>query len=144
MINSVVENELVLTSNTDSIAFPTDVVRTCSANCCGWLQHDTGSSQYQITKGGVYEILFSTNITSATSGQVALTIENNGEPLTGTQMDATIATAGEYTSISTNRLVRVCNGGNANITITSLASINSTATQVPIVKNSSLIIKRIC
>ena len=143
MINSVQESALTLTSNTSEITFANDVVRTGSANCCGWLQHDEGSSQFQIIKGGIYEILYSGNITSATSGIVGLAIFSNNVPLTGTDMDETIATTDEYTNVATSRLIRVCNGANTIITVGSVPFINAVATQVPTIKNASLIIKKI-
>ena len=143
MINSINDTILVLSSNTANIPFSTDVVRTRSANCCGWLNHATGSTQYQITESGVYEILFNTNVTSADTGVVALGIEANGELLSGTEMDYTVATADAYGSVSANRLIRVCGNGSTTITVGSLATSGTTATQIPTVKNSSLIIKKI-
>lgn len=143
MINSINDTVLVLSSNTANIPFSTDVVRTRSANCCGWLNHATGSTQYQITEPGIYEILFNTNVTSADAGVVALGIEANGELLSGTEMDGTVATTDEYTNVATSRLIRVCNGANTIITVGSVPSINSVATQVPTIKNASLIIKKI-
>ena len=143
MINSINDTVLVLSSNTANIPFSTDVVRTRSANCCGWLNHATGSTQYQITEPGIYEILFNTNVTSADAGVVALGIEANGELLSGTEMDYTVATADAYGSVSANRLIRVCGNGSTTITVGSLATSGTTATQIPTVKNSSLIIKKI-
>lgn len=143
MINSINDTALVLSSNTANIPFSTDVVRTRSANCCGWLNHATGSTQYQITESGVYEILFNTNVTSADTGVVALGIEANGELLSGTEMDYTVATADAYGSVSANRLIRVCGNGSTTITVGSLATSGTTATQVPTIKNASLIIKKI-
>lgn len=145
MINSVQETALTLASNTDNIPFSTDVVRTRSANCVcgGWLNHSTGSTQYQITKPGIYEIMFNTNVTSATVGATALGIKANGELLSGTEMDYTVATANAYNSVSSNRLVRVCGNGSTTITVGSLPTSGATDTQIPIVKNVSLIIKRL-
>ena len=143
MINSINDTALVLSSNTANIPFATDVVRTRSANCCGWLNHATGSTQYQITEPGIYEILFNTNVTSTATGIVALGIEANGELLSGTEMDYTVATADAYGSVSANRLIRVCGDGSTTITVGSLALSGTTATQVPTVKNSSLIIKKL-
>ena len=143
MINSINDTVLVLSSNTANIPFSTDVVRTRSANCCGWLNHATGSTQYQITEPGIYEILFNTNVTSADAGVVALGIEANGELLSGTEMDYTVATADAYGSVSANRLIRVCGNGSTTITVGSLATSGTTATQIPTVKNSSLIIKKV-
>ena len=145
MINSINDVATILSSNTANIPFPSDVVRTRSANCVcgGWLNHSIGSTQYQITSPGIYEIMFNTNVTSATAGVVALGIKANGELLSGTEMDYTVATANDYNSISANRLVRLCGNSSMTITVGSLATSGATATQIPIVKNSSLIIKKV-
>lgn len=143
MINSVQDTALVLASNNSNIMFSSDVVRTRSANCCGWLTHALGSTQYQITAPGIYEIQFNANVTAATVGQVALAIKSNGEVLSGTEMDATIATANVYTNVSANRQVRVCCNGNATITVGSIPTVETVATQVPTIKNASLIIKKV-
>lgn len=143
MINSVQEAALTLTSNTANIAFSSDVVRTRSANCCGFLNHGVGGTQYQITSPGIYEIMFNTNVTSATAGVVALGIKANGELLSGTEMDYTVATANAYNSVSSNRLIRICGNGSTTITVGSLPTSEATATQIPIVKNASLVIKKV-
>lgn len=143
MINSVQETALTLASNTDNISFASDVVRTRNANCCGFLNHSVGSTQYQITAPGIYEILFNTNVTSATAGVVALGIKANGELLSGTEMDYTVATANAYNSVSSSRLVRICGNGSTTITVGSLPTSGATATQIPIIKNASIIIKRV-
>lgn len=144
MINSVNDVATTLSSNTANIPFTSDLVRTRSANCCGgWLNHSAGSTQYQITEPGIYEIMFNTNVTSATVGVVALGIKANGELLSGTEMDYTVATANAYNSVSSSRLVRLCGNSSMTITVGSLATSEATATQIPIVKNASLIIKKI-
>lgn len=143
MINSIQDTALVLASNTSNIPFSSDVVRTRSANCCDWLGHASGSAQYQLTEPGIYEIQFSANVTAATIGQVALAIKSNGEVLSGTEMDSTIDTAGVYASVSSNRLLRICCRGNATITVGSIPTVGTTATQIPTVKNVSLIIKKV-
>ena len=145
MINSVQETALTLANNTANIPFASDVVRTRSANCVcgGWLNHSTGSTQYQITEAGVYEIMFNTNVTSATVGATALGIKANGELLSGTEMDYTVATANVYGNVSANRLVRICGNASTTITVGSLPTSDATATQIPTIKNASLIIKRL-
>lgn len=142
-INSVQETALTLASNSDNIAFSSDVVRTRSANCCGWLNHTLGSTQYQITQPGIYEIQFNTNVSSALAGQVALGIKANGELLSGTEMDFTVATDNVFGNVSANRQIRICCNGSTTITVGSLPTIGATTTQIPIVKNASLIIKKI-
>lgn len=143
MINSVQEIALTLAGNAANIPFASDVVRTRSANCCGWLNHSAGSTQYQITKPGVYEIMFNANVTSAAVGITSLGINANGELLSGTEMDYTVATANAYGNVSANRLIRVCGNGSTTITVGSVPTVGATATQIPTVKNASLIIKRI-
>ena len=144
MINSVQEIALTLASNSANIPFASDVVRTRSANCCGgWLNHSAGSTQYQITEPGIYEIMFNTNVTSATAGLTALGIKANGELLSGTEMDYTVATANTFANVSANRLIRICGNGSTTITVGSIANVGATATQIPIVKNGSLIIKKV-
>lgn len=143
MINSVQETALTLASNVANIPFSSDVVRTRSANCCGWLNHSAGSTQYQITEPGVYEIMFNTNVTSATAGITGLGIKANGELLSGTEMDYTVATANTYGNVSANRLIRICGNGSTTITVGSVPTVGATATQIPAVKNASLVIKRI-
>ena len=143
MINSVQDTSLILASNTANIPFALDVVRTKSANCCGWLNHATGSTQYQLTQPGIYEIQFNTNVTSTTAGVVALGIKANGELLSGTEMDYTVATENAFGNVSANRLIRICCNGSTTITVGSLAVSETTDTQVPTVKNSSLIIKKV-
>lgn len=143
MINSVQDTELLLSSNSSNIIFSSDVVRTRSANCCGWLTHAPGSTQYQLTQPGIYEVQFNANVTSATVGQVALAIKSNGEVLSGTEMDATIGTANVYTNVSANRQIRVCCNGNTTITVGSIPAVGIVATQVPTIKNASLIIKKV-
>lgn len=143
MINSVQETALTLASNTANIPFASDVVRTRSANCCGFLNHSVGGTQYQLTESGIYEIMFNTNVTSATVGATALGIKANGELLSGTEMDYTVATANVYGNVSANRLVRICGNGSTTITVGSLPTSDATATQIPTIKNASLIIKRL-
>lgn len=143
MINSVQDTDVVLSSNSSNIIFSSDVVRTRSANCCGWLTHALGSTQYQLTQPGIYEVQFNTNVTSATVGQVALAIKSNGEVLSGTEMDVTVGTANVYTNVSANRQIRVCCNGNTTITVGSIAAVGTVATQVPTIKNASLIIKKV-
>lgn len=145
MINSINDVVTTLSANTANIPFTSDVLRTRSANCVcgGWLNHNTGSTQYQITLPGIYEIMFNTNVTSATAGAVALGIKANGELLSGTEMDYTVATANAYGNVSTNRLIRICGNGSTTITVGSLPTSDTTDTQIPIIKNANLIIKKV-
>ena len=147
MIQSVQEQELVLTSNTSAITFADTDLRTASANCFnGWLNHNEGSAQFNIVAGGIYEIEFGTNVTSATAGNVALAIFADGVQLAGTEMDAPV-TVGVYTHVSTDKKIRVCTRGSVTITVASVPAIvydgTATPTQIPIVKNANISIERL-
>lgn len=136
MINSV--NEAVQTVNANgNVLFVADVIRTRSATCCGWLQYSAGSGIFQLTRPGIYKIDFNANITSATVGALALAFKANGEQMTGTEMDVTVATANAYQNVSASRLVRVCGNGSTTITI------GNVGTLATLIKNANIIIEKI-
>lgn len=146
MIQSVQEQELVLKSNEDSITFSDTDLRTNSANCFnGWLNHNEGSATFNILGGGIYKITFNSNVTSATAGNVALAIFADGTQVNGTEVDTPVE-VGVYTNVSTTKYLRVCGRGNVTITVRSVPTIiydgTSTATQIPIIKNANITIKR--
>ena len=146
MIQSVQEQELVLTSNTSPITFADTDLRTASANCFnGWLNHNEGSATFNIVAGGIYEIDFNAIVTSATAGNVGLAIFTDGTQLAGSEMDTPV-TVGIFTNVSTKKYIRVCGRGSVSVTIASVPSITydgtTTATQIPIIKNANISIKR--
>ena len=147
MIQAVQDAQITLTSNSASLPFADTDLRTNSANCFnGWLNHNEGSAQFNIVAGGIYDISFNANVTSATAGNVALGIYANGSLLQGTEVDIPV-TIGIFNNVANNKKIRVCNRGNATITIQSIPTITyngtSTATQIPIVKNANISIERI-
>ena len=150
MIQSIINSVTPLISNTDSIEFPTDSIRTRSSTCCGWLNHDEGSANYDILNGGIYEVDFSTTISSATAGVVALQLFKNGEPISGTLMAETLAAAGNYANVSANAKVQVCCRGDANISVRAVPAVPTATdpttpivTQVPIIANAIFSISRL-
>ena len=151
MIESILEMITALTSNTSAIAFTSDDIRTRSANCCGWLQHSEGSPLYKILKGGLYEVSFNANVTSATAGTVALGLYQDGILIPGSTVIAEVATAGDYYNVSFDKLIEVCCRGDATITVTSVPTVltgatlpaTSTTTEIPVIQNANLsIIKK--
>ena len=147
MIQSVQEQELTLSSNTAPVTFSDTDLRTASANCFnGWLNHNEGSATFNIVAGGIYEINFNANVTSVTVGMVGLAIYVDGVKLSGAESDEIVATAGEYSNVSINKYIRVCGRGNATVTINSVPTITydttTTDTEIPIVKNANISIKR--
>ena len=148
LIQAVQESEVTLTSNTASIPFADIDLRTASANCFnGWLNHNEGSPLFNILAGGIYEITFNANITSATAGEAGLALFTDGVQLAGTETDAVITTAGDWESVSFNKKVRVCTRGSVTLTVNSVPTITyagtPTTTQIPIIKNANLSIERL-
>ena len=152
MIQSVLEPITVLTSNSSPIPFTEDDVRTRRANCCGWLQHNEGSPIYKILEGGLYEVSFNVNISSATVGTVALGLFLDGILVPGSTTIVEITTAGDYYNVSFDKLIKICCRGDATLTVASVPSVltgatlpgTPTVTEIPVVQNANLsIIKKI-
>lgn len=153
MIQSYINTITPLASNTSSVVFQKDCIRSnsCSpCNCQSWLCHNEGSSNYDIVKGGRYKITFNASISSATAGVVAFALFNNGEIIPGTQMVETV-TAGGYANIGIDKVLPVCCNGNANISVRSIASVPTPTapatpivTQIPIIENANFTITRKC
>ena len=125
MIQSVNEQIQILTSNSSTLSFVNDDVRSRNANCCGFLQHDEGSPLYKLLDGGVYEVSFNANVTSAT--------------------------AGDYYNVSFDKLIKICCRGDATLTVASVPNVLTgatlpgapTVTEIPVVQNANLsIIKK--
>ena len=148
MIQALQITPEILTSNTDNINFDTVDLRSRTANCCGWLQYMPGGSDFTIIGGGTYKISFNANVTSATAGQVALALKSaTGTDVEGTEMDATITTAGVYSNISFTKLIRLCPRVNTTIAVGSIPAVGgvtpAVATQIPTIKDANLIIEKI-
>ena len=151
MIQSVQELPIILTSNSATLSFLNDDVRTKSANCCGWLQHAEGSPSYKVLEGGLYEVSFNANVSSATAGTVALGLFQDGVLIPGTTVIAEVATAGDFYNVSFDKLIKVCCRGDANLTVASVPSVltgttapfTPTDTEIPIIQNANFsIIKK--
>ena len=151
MIQSVNEMIQILTSNSSTLSFVNDDVRSRNANCCGFLQHDEGSPLYKLLDGGVYEVSFNANVTSATAGTVALGLFQDGVLIPGTTVIAEVATAGDYYNVSFDKLIKICCRGDATLTNASVPSVltgatlpgTATVTEIPVVQNANLsIIKK--
>ena len=152
IIQAVQEQEITLPSNTASVPFSVVDIRTRSAiNCQGWMNHNEGSAIFSILEGGGYEVDFNANVTSATAGVVALALFADGVQVPGTEMDAVIATAGDFVNVSFSKSIRTCCKGTVNLSINSVLSVVYsggatpviTETQVPIVKNANISVDRI-
>lgn len=151
MIQSYINQITNLTANDSSVQFQTDCIRTGSCQGCDtWLCHNTGSANYDIIKGGLYEVDFNATVSSAAAGVVAFALFNNGEQIPGTLMAETLAAAGDYANIGINKKIKVCCKGNSNISVRSVAAVPTATdpttpieTQVPIIANANISISRI-
>lgn len=152
MIDSFLEPITILASNTSPIAFIEDDVRTRKATCCGWLQHNEGSPIYKILDGGIYEVSFNANVTSATAGTVAFGLFQDGILIPGTTVIAEITTAGDYVNVSFDKLIKICCRGDASLTVASVPSVltgatlpgTPTVTEIPVVQNANISITKQC
>ena len=151
MIESIIEMITVLASNLATLIFPTDTVRTRSASCCGWLQHDEGSPIYKILEGGLYEVSFNANVTSATAGTVALGLYQDGVLVPGTTVIAEVVTAGDYYNVSFDKILKICCRGDATLSVASVPNVLTGAalpgtpvvTEIPVIQNANFsIIKK--
>ena len=154
MIQSVLEPITILTSNTSAVTFVDDDIRTRRANCyCnGWLQHNEGSPIYKILEGGIYEVSFNANVTSATAGTVALGLFQDGILIPGSTVIAEVVTAGDYYNVSFDKLIKICCRGDASLTIASVPNVltgatlpgTPTVTEIPILQNANVSITKKC
>lgn len=131
MIESVITTPIVLPTTSTQIAFTTDSIKTRSASCCGWLSHNEGTPNYKIIQGGLYEIDFTGNFSSAVVGIIAVGLYRDGILDPSTVVSQTIATAGDNTELSINKIIKVCCNANETITIGAVPSVISTPTLVP-------------
>ena len=148
MIQSFLDTITTLASNSSPVSFANDDVRSRKANCnCGgWLQHSEGSPIYKILDGGLYEVSFNTNVTSATAGTVALGLYQDGVLIPGTTVIAEIVTAGDYYNVSFDKLIKICCRGDATLTIQSVPNVITGATlpgtpvvtEIPVLQNANL------
>lgn len=152
MIQSFLETLTILSSNMSPIVFANDDVRSRKATCAGWLQHTEGSPLYKLLDGGLYEVSFNVNATSATEGTIAFGLYQDGFLIPGTTVIAEVATAGAYYNLSFDKLIKVCCRGDATLTIASVPNVltgaaapgTATVTEIPVVQNANISITKKC
>lgn len=152
MIQSFLETLTILSSNMSPIVFANDDVRSRKATCAGWLQHTEGSPLYKLLDGGLYEVSFNVNATSATEGTIAFGLYQDGILIPGTTVIAEVATAGAYYNLSFDKLIKVCCRGDATLTIASVPNVltgaaapgTATVTETPVVQNANISITKKC
>ena len=136
MINSIAVAPASVSSG-QNVLFTADRCRTNSCKCGGWLSHDNGSGLFTISKQGIYEVEYNANITSADTGEISLVLEQNGEPIGGTNAIYNVATAGILGHVSASALVCIPCGCCVTISLG-----NNSANTVS-VQDANIIIKRL-
>ena len=154
MIETIINEPLVLTSNSSPLVFDATDVRTRCAYCCngGWLDYQDGNPIFKMFGNGYtgyYDVNFSAAISSATAGVVAIGLYEDGILIPDTVRAVTLDAADDYETISFNKKLRVCPRGTSNITVASVPSVitptdptTPIATQIPIITNATFNISR--
>lgn len=150
MIESNINTVTALSSNADSVAFANDSIRTPDSTCCGWLNHEEGSANYDILNGGVYSASVKILASSAAAGVVAFQLYKNGEPIPGTLMAESLSAAGDFATMSVKTNIKVCCRGDANISLRAVPAVPTPTdpvtpitTQVPIIINANIVLDRV-
>lgn len=154
MIETIINEPLVLTSNSSPLVFDATDVRTRCAYCCngGWLDYQDGNPIFKMFGNGYtgyYDINFSASVSSATAGVVAIGLYEDGILIPDTVRAVTLAAADDYETVSFNKKLRVCPRGTSNITVASVPSVitpttptTPITTEIPIITNATFNIKR--
>ena len=154
MIETIINEPLVLTSNTSPITFDATNIRTRCAYCCngGWLDYQDGNPIFKVfgnNYNGYYNVNFSASVSSATAGVIAIGLYEDGVLLPDTVRAVTIAAPDDYETISFNRKIRLCPRGNTSITVGSVPSVPTPTapatpivTEIPIITNATFNISR--
>ena len=145
MIQTIINEPLVLASNSSPIVFDATPIRTRCAYCCngGWLDYDDGNPLFKVFGNGYtgyYEAEFTATVSSATAGVVAIGLYEDGVLLPDTVRAVTLAAADDYETISFDRELRICPRGTSNITVAAVPSVvtpttptTPVETQIPII-----------
>lgn len=154
MIETIINEPLVLTSNSSPLVFDATDVRTRCAYCCngGWLDYQDGNPIFKMFGNGYtgyYDINFSASVSSATAGVVAIGLYEDGILIPDTVRAITLDAADDYETISFNKKLRICPRGTSNITVASVPSVitptdptTPITTQIPIITNATFNISR--
>lgn len=153
VIQSYLTGPVLLASNSSTITFERDCVRTRSAYPCGgWLCHSQGSPLYKITKGGNYRVTFNANVSGATaSTPVALALFVDGVEVPGTRVMQYVGVAGAYYNLAFDKIVPICCCGDGALTIQAVPSVTTgatvpgtaTTTQPALIQNANLTITKL-
>lgn len=154
MIQTIINEPLVLTSNSSPIVYDATDIRTRCAFCSngGFLDYQNGNPIFKIFGNGYtgyYNVNFSASISSATAGVVAVGLYEDGILIPDTVRAVTLAAADDYETVSFNKKIQVCPRGTTNITVQAVPAVPTPSnvttpitTQIPIITNATFNISR--
>lgn len=154
MIQTIINEPLVLTGNASPIVFDATDIRTRCAFCCngGWLDYQDGNPIFKLFGNGYtgyYNVNFSASVSSAEGGVIAIGLYEDGILIPDTVRAVTLDAADDYEIISFNKKIRVCPRGTTNITVASVPSVITPTdpttpieTAIPIITNATFNIAR--
>ena len=101
MIQTIINEPLVISSNSSPLVFDATDVRTRCAYCCngGWLDYQDGNPIFKIFGNGYtgyYDVEFSASVSTADAGVVAIALFQDGVMIPDTVRAVTIAAADDY------------------------------------------------
>ena len=143
MIETIINEPLVLPSNASPITFDETPIRTRCASCCGWLDYSNGNPNFKIFGNGYtgyYDVEFSASVSSATAGVVAIGLFQDGVLIPDTVRAVTIAAANDYETVSFDKKLRVCPRGTTNISVQSVPSVPTPGTPTTPIATTQAII----
>ena len=128
MIETIINEPLILPSNASPITFDETSIRSRCAYCCngGWLDYQEGNPNFKIFGNGYtgyYDVEFSASVSTADAGVVAIGLFQDGVLIPDTVRAVTLAAADDYETISFDKKLRVCPRGTTNISVQSVPSI---------------------
>ena len=154
MIQTIINEPLILTSNSSLIVFDATSIRTRCAYCCngGWLDYENGNPIFKVfgnNYNGYYNASYSFTISSATPGVIAVGLYEDGILIPDTVRAVTIDAAGDFETISFDRSIKICPRGDSSIVLASVPFVLdplevgvSVETEIPIIVAGSFKLSR--
>ena len=154
MIQTIINEPEVLTSNASPVIYDATDIRTRCAFCCngGWLDYQNGSPLFKVFGNGYngyYNVNFSASISSASAGVVAIGLYEDGILIPDTVRAVTLEAANAYETVAFNKKIRICPRGTSTLTIQSVPTVVTPSdvttpitTQTPIITNATFNISR--
>ena len=133
MIETIINEPLILPSNASPITFDETPIRSRCAYCCngGWLDYQEGTPIFKIFGNGYtgyYDINFSASVSAAEAGVVAVGLFEDGILIPDTVRAVTIDAADDYETVSFNKKLRVCPRGTTSLSVQSVGSVITPST----------------